>query len=204
MNTKKILEFFVKCTQLGQMTLFFLLNRFRYKKLGFKSLIIRPLVIVGRKYISIHQRVIIKNHASIFALKNDDTDNPEIEIGIGCSLGYCNHIAAVKKVVLGNYILTANNVYISDNLHEYENIKIPIMHQPIRFKAEVAIGDGSWIGENACIIGAKIGKNCIIGANSVVTRDIPDYSVAAGVPAVVIKTYDTKKQSWQTVNNRKD
>jgi acetyltransferase-like isoleucine patch superfamily enzyme len=58
------------------------------------------------------------------------------------------------------------------------------------------IGDGSWIGENACIIGAHVGKNCVIGANAVVTSDIPDYSVAVGVPAVVIKRFDAPSKMW--------
>ena len=117
-------------------------------------------------------------------------------IGSGCVFGYNNHITAIRDVVIEDQVLTANNVYISDNLHSYENINVPVMHQPVRFKKPVMIGRGSWIGENVCIIGASVGRNCVIGANAVVTRDIPDYSVAVGAPAVVISQYDQSSQKW--------
>ena len=61
----------------------------------------------------------------------------------------------------------------------------------------VEIGDGTWIGENVCIIGASIGKQCVIGANSVVLKDIPDYCVAVGLPAKVIKKYNFEASSQQ-------
>lgn len=120
----------------------------------------------------------------------------QLTIGSRCVLGYNNHIAAVRDIVIGNDVLTANNVYISDNLHCYEDINTPIMQQPVRFKQSVHIGPGTWIGENVCVIGASIGRNCIIGANSVVTRDIPDFSVAVGVPARVVKQYDQGLCEW--------
>ena len=70
------------------------------------------------------------------------------------------------------------------------------MFQGVTQKRDVVIGNGSWIGEHVCIIGASIGRHCVIGANSVVTRDIPDYSVAVGSPAIVIKKYDFKLNKW--------
>jgi acetyltransferase-like isoleucine patch superfamily enzyme len=63
------------------------------------------------------------------------------------------------------------------------------------------IGEGSWLGENVCVIGASIGKHCVIGANSVVTKDIPDYSVAVGIPAKVIKKYNFNKCEWEKIIN---
>ena len=74
-------------------------------------------------------------------------------------------------------------------MHGYENTKIPVKHQPLKQLKEVTIGEGSWIGENVCIIGASVGKNSVVGANSVVTNDIPPFSVAVGSPARVIKEY---------------
>jgi acetyltransferase-like isoleucine patch superfamily enzyme len=119
-------------------------------------------------------------------------------VGSGCVFGYNNHITAVRDVVIEDHVLTANNVYISDNLHSYEDVGVPIMHQPVRFKNAVVIGKGSWIGENVCIIGASVGKNCVVGANSVVTHDIPDFSVAVGSPAVVIRHYDRVASRWES------
>jgi acetyltransferase-like isoleucine patch superfamily enzyme len=174
---------------------FYVLNKRKFKRLEIKSLIMNPLRIDGPEYISLLSGATIQNHAFLYAEKIDE-HVPELIIGKGSILGNYNHIAAVRRVVLGDNVLTSDRVYMSDNLHGFENINVPIMHQPVTFKAEVSIGDGSWIGENVCIIGAKIGKNCIIGANAVVISDIPDYSVAVGIPARVIKKYDLKDRIW--------
>ena len=96
--------------------------------------------------------------------------------------------------------MTADRVYISDNLHGYEDINTPIKDQPIRQINPVRIGEGSWIGVGVAVMGATIGRHCVIGANSVVTRDIPDYSVAVGIPAKVIKRYDFQSNRWRKTN----
>jgi len=179
-------------------TIFYLLNFFRYRRLSFKSFIDRPLRISGREYIEIDKNVRINKYAWLVALKIDVYD-PKLTIGEGCSLGDFNHIAAVRSVAFGKFVLTANGVYISDNLHSFENIHVPIMHQPVVFKSEVSVGDGTWIGEHVCIIGAKIGKHCVIGANAVVTKDVPDYSVVAGAPARVIKRYNLLTMKWEKI-----
>jgi acetyltransferase-like isoleucine patch superfamily enzyme len=179
-----------------KLLLFYLINKCLYKKLEFRSYIFKPLRINGKKYISIFRHVRIKKYCWLIALKIDEHD-PELIIREGCAIGDYNHIAAIRKVVLDKNVLTANNVYISDNLHDYEDIHTPIMFQPVRYKSEVYIGEGSWIGENACIIGARIGKQCVVAANSVVTEDVPDYCVAAGMPARIIRRYNSKTQKWE-------
>ena len=85
-------------------------------------------------------------------------------------------------------------------MHQYDNPNVPIILQPIKQISPVRIGEGSWLGENVCVIGANIGKHCVIGANSVVTHDIPDYSIAVGVPAKVIKKYNFETKVWEKVN----
>ena len=94
------------------------------------------------------------------------------------------------KIHIGKNVLTADKVYISDCIHTYNDINFPVMNQEVISLNEIKIGDHSWLGENVVIIGASVGKHCIIGSNSVVTNDIPDYSVAVGAPARVIKRYD--------------
>lgn len=80
-------------------------------------------------------------------------------------------------------------MYITDCDHEYRNLKIPVIDQEIVQRGQrVFIGKASYIGINTVIVGnVKIGKHCVIGANSVVTKDLPDYCVAVGSPAKVIK-----------------
>ena len=80
-------------------------------------------------------------------------------------------------------------MYITDCDHEYRDINVPVIDQGIVQRGQmVSIGEGSYIGINAVIVGnVKIDKHCVIGANSVVTKDVPDYCVAVGSPARVIK-----------------
>lgn len=90
---------------------------------------------------------------------------------------------------IGEKVLLSPNVYITDCDHEYRDINVPVIDQGIVQRGQmVSIGEGSYIGINAVIVGnVKIGKHCVIGANSVVTKDVPDYCVAVGSPARVIK-----------------
>ncbi len=80
-------------------------------------------------------------------------------------------------------------MYITDCDHEYRDVDVPVIDQGIVNKGQrVYIGDGSYIGINVVIVGnVKIGKHCVIGANSVVTKDVPDNCVAVGTPARIIK-----------------
>jgi acetyltransferase-like isoleucine patch superfamily enzyme len=162
------------------------------KKLGAGSRIVSPLKIKGLNRISINESVIINPLVWL------QVEHPEgsLQIDSGTVLGHMNHIVALKSVHIGKNVLIADKVYISDNLHGYEDVLVPIIHQPIKQIGTVVIGDGSWLGENVCVIGVKIGKNCVIGSNSVVTKDIPDYCVAVGSPAKIIKRYCTINQKW--------
>ena len=131
-----------------------------------------------------------------------DNKHPQLIISDKCVLGHFNHIYATSEIIFEDSVLTADKVYISDNLHSYADLSKPIIEQPIKQLKRIRIGEGSWIGENVCIIGASIGKHCTIGANSVVTHDIPDYCVAVGAPARVIKRYNFETQQWEKVENK--
>lgn len=170
-----------------------------FKEFGDNSYIDKPLRIQGSSNITIKNNVRINQRAWLGSEPLTGMETSELTIGSGCVIGDYNHIWATHCIVLENDVLTANHVYISDNLHSYEDINVPIIHQKILQKKDVIIGEGSWLGENVCVIGASVGKHCVIGANSVVTRDIPDYSVAVGAPAKVIKHYDIILKKWVKV-----
>lgn len=170
----------------------------RFGSLGKKAFIFSPFRVDGIESVVLGNATVFQKGAWLYCGSTSGSVG-QIRVGNDCVFGYNNHITAVKSVLIGNAVLTANNVYISDNLHGFEDVSQPIMHQPVKFKREVIVGDGSWIGENACIIGAHVGKNCVIGANAVVTKDIPDFSVAVGVPARVIRQYDVVRREWMTV-----
>lgn len=116
---------------------------------------------------------------------------PKIIIGDFVSIEANCHIGAINKVIIGNYVLIASNVFISDHSHgdtsgNYNHL-IPF-NRPLISKGSIIIEDNVWIGEGVCILsGVKIGSNSIIGANSVVTKDVPSNSVVVGIPAKVIK-----------------
>jgi acetyltransferase-like isoleucine patch superfamily enzyme len=176
-----------------------ILNRRRFGKLGKYSFIKSALKLQGCKQIYIDDRVIINDKCWLAALPLTGAITCCLEIGEGSIIGHFNHIYCTKNIKIGKYVLTADKVYISDNLHGYSDIAKPIMKQSIIQKGAVEIGDGSWLGENVCVLGAKIGRNCVIGANSVVTHDIPDYCVAAGLPAKIIKRYNQRSNLWENV-----
>lgn len=169
-----------------------------FKRFG-KSAIAYPWLISGAEYIEIGDHVDILYKVWLHALKIDE-NTPRLIIGNRVRINRYVTISAVREVLIGNNVNIAERTYIADNTHEYKDITLPVRDQPIVFKNSVHIGDDTWIGANVSIIGAKIGKHCVIGANSVVTRDIPDYCVAAGAPARVIKKYNFKAMEWQRVD----
>ena len=162
-----------------------------FKFYGKNISIVSPDIIEGEEYIHLDDNVSIGSMCWLLAYKQDEK-LPSLNIYQNATIGRFSHIVALKKVTIEKNVLIADKVYISDNIHSYTNINLPIKDQTIEFKGEVIIGENSWIGENVSIVGAKIGKHCVIGANSFVNKDIPDYSIAVGTPAKVIKKISQK------------
>ncbi|OGV39366.1 MAG: hypothetical protein A2020_09065 [Lentisphaerae bacterium GWF2_45_14] len=126
--------------------------------------------------------------------------NPRLEVGEGTYVGHFVHIIACGHMKIGKRVVIAERVYITDNLHGYEDINMPVMPQPLKHPGPVTIEDEVWIGDGVCILpGVTIGKHSVIGSNAVVTRDIPPYSVAAGIPARVIKKYNVESGKWEKI-----
>jgi acetyltransferase-like isoleucine patch superfamily enzyme len=175
----------------------YFINKGEFKALGKKSYIDDSLHIMGKKNISLSNNVFVGYKSWLAAIPHTNSQVCELLIGSGTRIGNFNHIYATRSIIIGNNVLTADKVYISDNMHNYEDISIPIIHQNIKQLKTVVIKDGAWIGENVCIIGANVGKNTVIGANSVVTKDIPDYCVAVGSPAKIIKRFNNERMQWQ-------
>lgn len=116
---------------------------------------------------------------------------PSLKIGKGTYIGRFATIACINRIVIGENVLISDRVFISDVFHGFSDIGQPVSRQPLYSPGPVEIGDGAWIGIGACILpNVRIGKNCVIGANAVVTHDIPDYHIAVGVPARIAKRVD--------------
>lgn len=116
---------------------------------------------------------------------------PKLIIGNGVTLGFYCHIAVINEITLGDNVLLGSRVLITDHSHGRfckEQQDIPYEKRPLYSKGPIHIEDNVWLGENVCILpNVTIGKGSIIGANSVVTHDIPPYSMAVGAPAKIVK-----------------
>jgi galactoside O-acetyltransferase len=134
-------------------------------------------------------------------------DKAKVVFGDGAEIGMYSRIDCQNYVEIGENVLTGPHIFIADYNHEYRNPDKPIKCQgnmisstPEFSGGGVRIGADTWLGTNVVISGSvTIGKHCVIGANSVVTHDIPDYSVAVGSPCRVIKKYDFESKTWKKV-----
>lgn len=161
-------------------------------------------------YIGLHTKIdngsniVLGNNVSIMPYNMlVSHENGSIKIGNNTEIGMFSRIAAVSEVKIGNDVITEPNIFIADYNHKYTDINKVIKNQGVLVKGtipKINIGDETWIGTNVVIVGTvSIGQHCVIGANSVVTKDIPDFSVAVGNPAQVIKKYDKKSKEWMVV-----
>ncbi|MBU3161564.1 acyltransferase [Clostridium frigoris] len=165
---------------------------------GSNSIILEDYKISNFSYTLVGTGTFIKDNCWLNICSYENNSAPKIVIEDGCQIGSRFTISIANKGTIEKNVIIAPNVYISDCSHNYESLGIPIMHQGITsITNEIVIGEGSWIGVNASIVGdVHIGRGCVIAANSFVTKSIPDYCIAAGSPATVIKMYDTITGKW--------
>ena len=149
----------------------------------------------GSRRIHIGDRTSIQAYSVLGAWERygqDEHYEPEIIIGNDCNIGEFCHITAINKITIGDGLLTGRFVYIGDNAHgglSLEEADTPPARRHLTSKGEIKIGRNVWIGDKVSIFGGvTIGDNVIIGANSIVTHDIPSNSMAAGAPAKVVKS----------------
>lgn len=148
--------------------------------------------IKGRKYIHLGNEVTVGRRA-VLTVWNEVSDAPSLKIGNGVSIGDDCHITVADNVIIGEGTLFGKKVTISDNSHgniSFRSMQIPPLERGIGVKGGITIGRNVWVGDKVTILGnVTIGEGSIIGANSVVTKDVPAYSIAAGVPAKILKQF---------------
>ena len=170
-----------------------------YKHFGRGSIINWPTGnMYGERWISIGEDTMIAADVTLSAgmLPNQEMmTDPVVIIGDRCLIGRGSAIVGHYRIDIGDDVFTGMNVYITDQNHGYEDPDTPIGIQDPQ-DDPVVIGDGSWIGSGAVVLpGARIGKQCVVAANSVVRGTFPSHSVIAGVPAKVVRAYDGTK--WE-------
>lgn len=121
---------------------------------------------------------------------------PSISIGNGSSIGDYSHVTCINRISIGNGVRMGKNILISDNAHGASDLSLldtAPNYRPLISKGPIIIEDNVWIGEKSSILpGVHIGYGAIIGAGSVVTKDVPAYSVVAGNPARIVKLLKTE------------
>lgn len=128
----------------------------------------------------------------------------KIILGMGTDVNTYTRIESASLIEIGKDVLIGPNVYISDRSHQYKDVDVPIKMQGYYTRGNLKIGNGTWIGIHACVIGnVEVGKGCVIGANAVVTKNIPDYCVVVGNPARIVKRYDFKEKKWIKMDENK-
>lgn len=169
---------FFKVVNLFFHSISYCFNKYRFKKIYFSTYLKHPLIITPR-YISCGKNVYIGHHARIegVSLYNKEIFAPSIILEDGVSIQQNVHLTCANQIIIGKNTAIAANVTITDIHHPYINPLIPIEQQNIEVKS-VCIGEDCKIYNNSVILpGVHIGKHVTVGANSVVSKDIPAYSV---------------------------
>lgn len=191
-------KFIKRRLSLDKITYYFIKKKFR----RLDSFVSRKVEFKNPQRISIGKGVLIRPYCWIAAMINDlpikNAFDPWIEIQDGVSIGRFAHITISNGLIIEKNVMITEGVLISDTIHGYEDVLKPICKQRMFNRGPIRIKEGSWIGNGARIVGSvTIGKNAVVGANAYVDKDVPDFSVVAGVPAKIIKRYNSTLGKWE-------
>jgi lipopolysaccharide O-acetyltransferase len=164
--------------------------------------------VIGTRYITVGEGLSVGRYAWIEVVTEcgEEKFQPEILLGEGFNASERLHISAINRIEIGDNCLFGSSVYVSDHNHgSYKGEKHshpnqpPVMRELVSHGA-VIIGSNVWIGDNVTIVGpVKIGNGVVVGANSVITCDVPDYVVVGGIPAKVLKRFNFSTGKWDTL-----
>lgn len=165
-------------------------RRFGFERVSWRYPVNR---IHGENYIKIKAHTCFGKFAVVTAWNTymGETFTPNISIGSNCNFGDYLHLTCIDRISIGNNVLTGRWVTISDNGHGKSTINsliVPPLKRSLYSKGPISIGENVWIGDKVSVLaGVTIGEGAIIAANSVVTKDVPPFSIAAGNPAKIVK-----------------
>ncbi|MEH7437937.1 acyltransferase [Neobacillus drentensis] len=172
-----------------------LIYKLTFKKFGNWSYIGTPIVLDGVRNVEIGNRVRIQPGLRLETIGNEGS----IIIEENTSIGQNFHITSKGKLTIGKNTTILGNVFITNIDHDYQEIDKHILEQKYIVN-DTVIGENCFIGYGAAIqAGTKLGKQCIVGTNSVVRGEFPDYSVIVGAPARIVKQYNHSTKVWERV-----
>ena len=165
----------------------------RFAAFGPGSMMAFPTgAVFGERWIEIGDDTMLAEQVTLCAGMvpgHDLGEQTVLRVGSRCVIGRGSHIVAHHSILIGDDVYTGPYVYITDQNHAYADPDVPIGRQwPVN--TAVSIGSGTWLGAGAVILpGARVGRNVVVAAGSVVRGTIPDRCVVAGVPARVVREY---------------
>jgi len=166
--------------------------------MGPRSYIFRPFAINQRHTLTLGAGCEILADSYIWTR---EAGTPKVRIGDGTYIGRHLYLTAVGTISIGARCVLSDYVYITDCAHGLDPAGAFILHQPLESKGLVEIGDGCFLGFRAVILpGVTLGPHCVVGANTVVTRSFPAYTMVAGSPARAIKTYSPELKQWVAID----
>ncbi|MDQ7090847.1 MAG: acyltransferase [Methylococcales bacterium] len=166
----------------------------RFYSWGTRAVLHKPDLLFQPQAIQVGDRVNIRKGARLETIGDWAGKTPKLVIGDRTSIQFYFHCGAAESVTIGNDVLIAGRVYISDHDHEIDDLAVPPIRSGLT-TTPVVIEDEVWIGEGVAILkGVTIGKRAVIGANAVVTRDVPPYTVVGGIPARVIRKIESSAE----------
>lgn len=176
----------------------YFLKKQKCHNIGKNTYIDKSVHIVGLNNIKIGSNNIISDDSWLNV--NDRTDGKVgIEVGDGCYIGKRNFFTSAAKITLKDYFMSGINCSFLGSDHVIDEPLKPYIHTGTTNDTSIYIGTNVWFGANVTVIGdVRIGHGSIVGANSLVLKDIPPFSIAVGNPAKVIKRYDFDNKKWTT------
>lgn len=177
---------------------------YRFRRIGRGTQLAYPQgTVFGEHWIRLGERCVIAEQVSLTVglvpAEPDEVDygpEPVIRLGDGVVIGRGSHVIAMAPIVVGDSVFCGPNVYITSTNHAYADTTRPIGEQ-WPSSAPVEIGAGSWLGVNSVVLpGARLGRNVVVAAGSVVRGEVPDHAVVAGAPARVVRRWDPVA-GWQ-------
>jgi lipopolysaccharide O-acetyltransferase len=160
-----------------------------FESFGARSVLEPPIRLRGEERISVGDDVCVGPGSLLQTLEGPGYAG-RLEIGAGTSIAGSCVLSAAASVRLGRKVLLARNVYVSDHIHNYDDLTRAVLDQGIGRLEPVVIEDGAWLGQGVVVCpGVTIGRGAVVGANAVVLDDVPAHSLAVGVPATVVRRF---------------
>lgn len=193
--------FIEKVKRLKKYILTYIKYKKRFGKMGHKCVVEKPILTTNLRNVFLDSCIQIRKNSRIETIEQWGAQKfqPTVTIGKNTSIEQNLHLTCAQKIIIGKNVIISAYVMITDIDHSYQEINKNVLKQQLEVKT-VYIGDYCFIGMGAKIMpGSKIGRNCVIGANSIVKGEIPAYSVVVGTPAKVIKKYNFETEKWEKV-----